>query len=61
MDQVSIDRCTFLGEKFLGIFAIHDEFTRNLPQQLDNQRNVIWLQKKQRKDCDKISAIYSKH
>lgn len=52
MWQVSIDRCTFLGEKFLGIFAIHDEFTWNLPQQLDNQRDVICSQIKQKKDGD---------
>ncbi len=44
MQQVSIDRRTFLGEEFLGVFAVHDEFTRNLPQQLDDQRDVICLQ-----------------
>lgn len=44
MQKVSIDRRTFLGEEFLGVFAVHDEFTRNLPQQLDDQCDVICLQ-----------------
>lgn len=38
-----VPQVTFLGEEFLGVFAVHDEFTRNLPQQLDDQRDVIFI------------------
>ncbi len=33
---------TFLGEKILGIFARHNEFAWDTPQQLNDQRYMVY-------------------
>lgn len=33
---------TFLGEKILGIFAVHYEFAWDAPQQLNDQRYMVY-------------------
>lgn len=33
---------TFLGEKILGIFAAHNEFAWDTPQQLNDQRYMVY-------------------
>lgn len=48
--QSIVDVFTFLGEKFLGVFARQNELSGNFPQQLDDQGYVI---------CDTHTAVRS--
>lgn len=58
---MTVNRLTFFGEKFLGVFSRHDELSRHLPQEFYDQGDVICTQGFQRKNTERNHTRGSRH